>query len=176
MELNLHANATTTPKTRAYIQQSPASIAHLAEELGVCETTIRRWKKRATVEDRSHRPHRLSTSLTDLDQRLVIELRKSLQLSLDDIVEVMKRCVSEKLSRSAIHRCLQRHGISKLAKPEKAKPGTFDTDQPLGFIHIDLKHLTRLEGQRTFVFEIEMETPVEDQINRRDEPGVVQSN
>jgi hypothetical protein len=39
MELNLHANATTTPKVRAYIQRSSARVAELAAELGVSETT-----------------------------------------------------------------------------------------------------------------------------------------
>ena len=33
MELNLHANATTTPKVRAYIQRSKSSVAELASEL-----------------------------------------------------------------------------------------------------------------------------------------------
>ena len=41
MQLKLHANATTTPKTRAYIQRSPAPVAALAAELGVGETTLR---------------------------------------------------------------------------------------------------------------------------------------
>ena len=54
MELNLHANATTTPKVRAYIQRSKKSVAELAAELGVSETTIRRWRGRTTVSDRSH--------------------------------------------------------------------------------------------------------------------------
>jgi transposase-like protein len=53
MQLTLHANATTTPKTRAYIQASERSVAELAEELGVNETTIRRWRKRDSVADRS---------------------------------------------------------------------------------------------------------------------------
>jgi transposase-like protein len=44
MELNLHANATTTPKVRAYIQRSKRKIAELASELGVSQTTIRRWR------------------------------------------------------------------------------------------------------------------------------------
>ena len=54
MELNLHANAATTPKTRAYIQRKKKPVAELAAELGVSETTIRRWRGRRTVADRSH--------------------------------------------------------------------------------------------------------------------------
>jgi hypothetical protein len=38
MELNLHANAATTPKTRAYIQRSKRSVAELAAELGVSDS------------------------------------------------------------------------------------------------------------------------------------------
>ena len=64
MQVNLHANATTTPKTRAYIQASPASAAELAEELGVSEATIRRWRGRKDVMDRSHCRHRLGYSTT----------------------------------------------------------------------------------------------------------------
>ncbi len=152
MELNLHANATTTPKIRAYIQQSTKSVAKLAKELGKSETTIRRWKGRDSVKDRSHRPHKLSTTLSDLEERLIVELRSSLWLSLDDLTEVMKRCVNETLSRSAIHRCLQRHGISKKPKAAKEKSGTFETDQPLGFIHLDLKYLRPLHRQKAYVF------------------------
>ena len=127
MELSLHANAATTPKTRAYIQRSKGSVAELAAELGVSETTIRRWRGRSTVADRPHTPKTLQTSLSAIEERLVCELRTSLQLPLDDIVEVMRRCVNAELSRSAIHRCLQRHGISARPKPDKPKPGIFET-------------------------------------------------
>lgn len=152
MDVKLHANATTTPKVRAYIQASSASVAELAGELGVHETTIRRWRSRTTVTDRSHRPHRLATSLSEVEERLVCELRTSLGLSLDDIVEVMHRCVNPKLSRSAIHRTLKRHAISKSPPPQAAKPGRFETDRPLGFIHLDVKHLKRLARKPAYVF------------------------
>jgi transposase InsO family protein len=151
MELRLHANATTTPKTRAYIQQSSASVCELAKELGVNETTIRRWKARKTVEDRSHRPKRLATNLTPVEEELIVELRCKLALPLDDLVEVMQRCVNDKLSRSAIHRCLQRHGISRAERPAPAKPGRFDPE-PFGFVHIDLKHLPALRKSKAYVF------------------------
>ena len=103
MELKLHANATTTPKTRAYIQASSASVAELAAELGVSEATVRRWKKRSSVEDRSHTPHKLLISLSPLEEGLLGELRRRLWLSLDDLTEVMQRCVNPELSRSSIH-------------------------------------------------------------------------
>jgi len=151
MELNLHANAATTPKTRAYIQRSKRSVAELAAELGVSETTIRRWRGRSTVADRPHTPKTLQISLSALEERLVCELRTSLQLPLDDIVEVMQRCVNAGLSRSAIHRCLQRHGISARPKPDKPKTGIFET-AGIGFIHIDLKHLPDLQRHKSYVF------------------------
>ncbi len=151
MELNLHANATTTPKTRAYIQRSKKTVAELAAELGVNETTIRRWRGRTTVQDHSHRPKTLTTSLSAIEETLISELRTTLQLPLDDIVEVMRRCINAALSRSAIHRCLVRHGISRRPKPDKPKVGVFQPTT-VGFIHIDLKHLPALERRKSYAF------------------------
>ena len=68
MELNLHANATTTPKERGYIQRSKKPVAELAVELGVSETTIRRWRDRTTVADRSHTPKTLTSSLSAMEE------------------------------------------------------------------------------------------------------------
>ena len=151
MRLNLHANATTTPKTRAYIQASAASEGELAAELGVSRKTVRRWRGRSTTQDRTSRPRTLAISLSPLEEELVRELRTRLDLPLDDIVEVMKRCLNPKLSRSAIHRCLQRHGISRRPKPDKPASGRFE-DAPIGFIHIDLKHLPALQKRKSYAF------------------------
>jgi len=127
-------------------------VAELALELGVSETTIRRWKRRTTVADRSHTPNKLAISLTQLEERLVVELRTALQIPLDDIVEVMRRCVNPKLSRSAIHRCLKRHGVSARATPTKEKPAAFEVVEPCGFIHLDVKYLPPLNRQRAYAF------------------------
>src|SRR5213075_2841242 len=142
---------TTTPKTRSYIQHSKKAVAELVDELGVSETTIRRWRGRTTVGDRSHRPKRLTTNLSAMEETLVCELRTALQLPLDDIVEVMRRCVNGKLSRSAIHRCLQRHGISQRKKPDRPTIGIFE-QATVGFIHFDLKHLPALERRKSYAF------------------------
>ena len=151
MELNLHANATTTPKVRAYIQRSKRPVAELADELGVSETTIRRWRARNTVGDRSHTPKTLTVSLSPMEEALVCELRTRLQLPLDDITEVMRRCLNAKLSRSAIHRCLVRHGLNRQPKPDKPPVGVFE-QASVGFIHIDLKHLPALERRKSYAF------------------------
>jgi transposase InsO family protein len=152
MRLKLHANATTTPRTRAYIQQSRASCADLAAELGVSEVTVRRWKARSTAEDRSSRPHRIDTSLSPMEEQLCVELRTHLGLSLDDIVEVITRCLNPKLSRSAIHRCLQRHGVSARPKAEAQPKVVFEVETPAGFVHIDIKHLPRLAKKRAYAY------------------------
>lgn len=154
MHVTLHPNARTTPKTRALIQSSALSIAKLADLHGVSQTTVRRWKGRSDVNDRSHRRHNLGQSTTPTEEALIAELRREVGLSLDDILEVMHRCVNSELSRSAIHRCLRRLGLATRAKrTSDAKPsrGRFP-DAPCGFIHIDLKHLTRLQGRPAYVF------------------------
>jgi transposase-like protein len=151
MELNLHANATTTPKVRAYIQCSKKPVAELANELGVSETTIYRWRGRTTVTDRSHTPKQLTTKLSPLEEALICELRTRLQLPLDDITEVMRRCVNPEISRSATHRCLKRHGLSKRPMPGKPPVGIFE-QATVGFIHVDLKHLPALERRRSYAF------------------------
>ena len=151
MELSLHANATTTPKVRGYIQRSRRPVAELAAELGVSETTIRRWRDRTTVGDRSHTPKRLTVSLSPMEEALVCELRMRLQLPLDDITEVMHRCLNPKLSRSAIHRCLKRHVLNQRPKPDKPPVGVFE-QASVGFIHIDIKHLPALERRKSYAF------------------------
>jgi transposase len=151
MRVELHANATTTPRTRAYIQRSSASVAALATELGVSEKTVRRWRGRSEVSDRSHRRHRLGQSTSPEQEALICGLRADVGLGLDDLVEVMQRCVDASLSRSAIYRCLKRYGISGRVDLPAAAPGRFEP-QPFGFVHIDLKHLTRLRQAKSYVF------------------------
>jgi transposase InsO family protein len=152
MQLGLHANATTTPRTRAYIQKSRASHAALARELGIHPRTVARWKTRQDVADRSTRPHRLATTISEWEEALIVELRRGLALPLDDILEAMRRCLNPKLSRSGIHRCLQRHGLSARLTPDKAPAVTFQTDAPAGFIHVDVKYLPPLGRRRSYAY------------------------
>ena len=151
MLVKLHANAVTTPRIRACIQSSDAGIAELARTFRISESTVRRWRGRHDTADRSSRPHRLASSLSPEEEAIAVELRTRLALSLDDALEVMHRCLRPDISRSALHRCLRRHGLNSRPHPETPKPAPF-APEPFGFIHADLKHLTRLERRPAFVF------------------------
>ena len=152
MEIRLHANATTTPKQRAYLQASTRPTAELAAEIGVSETTVRRWRGRDAVQDRPHTPHRLATTLTPMQEFVVVELRKLLLLPLDDLLVVAREFVCPALSRSALDRCLRRHGVARLADllPEAEGnpplPKTFKDYEP-GFVHVDVKYLPRMPDE-----------------------------
>lgn len=158
MNIKLHANATTTPKIRQYIQQSDRSVAELAKELGISETTVRRWKCRETTVDRSHTPHRLPTPLTATQEWLIVELRKTLLLPLDDLLCIAREFIFPALSRSALDRCLRRHGVANLKTllPQTEPPTTvkeFKAYEP-GFVHIDIKYLPQMpdESKRRYLF------------------------
>ena len=159
MNLRLHANATTTPKIRAYIQASQASDRALARELGISVDTVRRWRKRDTVHDASHTPHRLPTTLSPLEEIIVVELRRTLLLSLDDLLVVTREMINPAASRSGLARCLDRHGVGKVSdlipqvegEPKPVK--TFKDYEP-GFVHIDIKYLPQMpdEDARRYLF------------------------
>lgn len=155
----IHPQARTTPRTRREIQASTESTTAISERYNVTLATVRKWKEREDVEDRSHRPHKLHTTLTEAQEWIVVELRKMLLLSLDDLVVITREFINPAVSRSGLDRCLRRHGVSNLQSllPESdektAKKKTFKDYKP-GFIHIDIKYLPRMpdESERRYLF------------------------
>ena len=159
MNITLHKRARTTPAVRLEIQQSVLSERRLAEKYGISRDTVRKWKQRDTVEDFSHRPHDLHATLTASEEAIVAELRKTLLLPLDDLLVVVREFIRPDMSRSALDRCLRRHGISDLKRlipkeeNEKTPPKTFRDYEP-GFVHVDIKYLPRMpdETYRKYLF------------------------
>lgn len=153
MLTRLHANATTTPKVRAEIQASSEPVAVLARRYSVSETTIRRWRSRTGTEDRSHVRHNLGQATTPVEEAIIVELRTLAGLSLDDITEVMRRCVNPRLARGPVWTALRRAGLSGRQR-RAAAPGPGPAEQPgrsrpfeavpFGYVHVDLRHLAKL--------------------------------
>jgi transposase InsO family protein len=155
----VHPCARTTPRTRAEINASPVGVKALAELYNITPATARKWKSREDAQDRSHRPHTLNTTLTPAQELLVVELRRTALLPLDDLLVITREFINAQVSRSGLDRCLRRHGVSDLRvllpKPEGQTPPvkTFKDYEP-GFVHIDIKYLPQMpdETHRRYLF------------------------
>ena len=90
MLVRLHSEATTTPKIRAEIQASNEAAWVLADRHGISEQTVYKWRHRDSVEDKSHTPHRLQTTLTPAQEAVAVSLRQTLLLPLDDLLAVVR--------------------------------------------------------------------------------------
>lgn len=121
MLIALHKNARTTPAVRAEIAASSESASVLAQRFGITEQTVYKWKKRDVFGDRSHTAHRLQTVLTPAQEAIVVHLRRTLLLPLDDLLAVTREFLSPDVSRSGLDRCLRRHGAGNLnaLKPQE---------------------------------------------------------
>ncbi|WP_435929641.1 helix-turn-helix domain-containing protein [Dryocola sp. BD613] len=121
MEIKLHSNATTTPRTRKYIQDSNKTDAELAEELNISVDTVRRWRKRDDCYDKSHRPNTIHRALSREQEAILVFLRLRLALSLDELLEAARLLVQQGISRASISRMLQNWQVSRIGKPDLAQ-------------------------------------------------------
>jgi transposase len=152
MASGLHGSARTTPRVRAELQASKEATRALAARYGLNEKTVAKWRKRATTADQPMGPNRpRSTVLSEVEEAIVVEFRHRTLLPLDDVLGCLRESIP-KLSRSALHRCLVRHGISRLPKDEEntSKRKRF-AETKIGYVHIDLCELRSAEG-KTFLF------------------------
>ena len=143
-----HGSATTTHAVRAAIQRSQASLATLSRELGINPKTVAKWRKRQTVEDLKTGPKEpRSTVLAEAEEAMIVAFRRHTLLSLDDCLYALQPTIPH-LTRSALHRCLQRHGISRLPDVEgdKQKRQRFKR-YPIGYFHIDIAEVQTAEGK-----------------------------
>jgi transposase InsO family protein len=152
MAASLHGSARTTPRVRAELQASQEATRALAARYGLNPKTVAKWRKRTTTADAPMGPRRArSTTLTEAEEAIVVEFRRRTLLPLDDVLGCLREAIPA-LSRSALHRCLKRHGISRLPQdPEKAsKRGRF-AETRIGYVHIDVCELRLSEG-KLFMF------------------------
>ena len=109
MQIKRHCQATTIPKVRAAMQVSDEPAWILAERYGTTEQTVRKWRKRDGVTDRSCTPYRLPTTLTPAQEVVDVARRRTLLVSLDDFLEMVRKFLNPNVLRSALDRCLRKH-------------------------------------------------------------------
>src|SRR5213592_2062907 len=144
----LHGSATTTEAIRRAIQHSKESLRALSRRYGVNQKTVRKWKARSSVVDRRTGPKELrSTVLSIEEEAVIVGFRRHTLLPLDDCLYALQPTIPH-LTRSSLHRCLQRHGISRLPDVEgEASPKTKFKSYPIGFFHIDIAEVRTAEGK-----------------------------
>ena len=144
----LHGCATTTEAVRRAIQHSQESLRALAKRYGINPKTVAKWKNRGSVSDRPTGPKEAkSTVLSIEDEAIVVAFRRHTLLPLDDCLYALQATIPH-LTRSSLHRCLQRHGISRLPevdgdKPDRRKFKTY----AIGYFHIDIAEMRTAEGK-----------------------------
>jgi hypothetical protein len=120
----LHGCATTTEAVRRAIQNSQESLRGLAKRYGINQKTVAKWKLRETVVDLPTGPREAkSTVLSIEEEAVIVAFRRHTLLPLDDCLYALQPTIPH-LTRSSLHRCLQRHGISRLPEVEGSKPST----------------------------------------------------
>ncbi|PRY77994.1 integrase-like protein [Marivita geojedonensis] len=78
---------------------------------------------------------------------MVVALRRHTLLPLDDCLYALQPTIPH-LTRSSLHRCLQRHDISRLPDMDGDKPKRQKFKRyPIGFFHIDIAEVRTEEGK-----------------------------
>src|SRR5271170_17937 len=144
----LHGSATTTEAIRRTIQHSQASLRVLARRYGINPKTVAKWKKRSSVADLPTGPREpKSTVLSIEEEAIVVAFRRHTLLPLDDCLYALQATIPH-LTRSSLHRCLQRHDISRLPEVEGDKPARKKfKPYPIGYFHIDIAEVQTAEGK-----------------------------
>ena len=144
----LHGSARTTAVVRRAIQRSEESLRGLASRHGVNQKTIIKWRKRTSTADLPTGPKDpRSSSLTIEEEAVVVAFRRHTLLPLDDCLYALQATIPH-LTRSSLHRCLQRHGISRLPEVDGDKPTKRRfKPYPIGYFHLDIAEVRTAEGK-----------------------------
>lgn len=143
----LHSRATTTQATRRAIQNSQESLKTLAKRYNINPKTVAKWRKRTSVADMPMGPkERRSTVLSREEEAVIVAFRQQTLLPLDDCLYALQETIPH-LSRSSLHRCLERAGISQLPKESNPRMKKAFKKHPPGYFHIDIAEVRTEEGK-----------------------------
>src|ERR1700687_3488478 len=144
----LHGCATTTEAVRRAIQNSQESLRALANRYGINQKTVRKWRNRSSATDLPTGPKKpRSTVLSVEEEAVVVAFRRHTLLSLDDCLYALQATIPH-LTRSSLHRYLQRYGISRLPQVEgEASAKRKFKAYPIGYFHIDIAEVRTAQGK-----------------------------
>lgn len=95
---------------------------------GINAKTVLKWRKRQSVQNLPMAlQERRSTILSPMEEAAILALHMQTRLPLDDAYIALKDVIPH-LTRPSLHRCLQRHGISR-SQTQREADG-YDDNKP----------------------------------------------
>lgn len=151
MQQTYHSNARTNIHIRRHIQTERAlSNQEVACRYSISAATVSKWRNRDFTTDAPCTPKTIDYALNELEIALVVSLRSSSWLPLDEIFELV---LAQKpgLSRSSVYRCLARHQLNRVPAGEREKAKTFKAYAP-GYLHVDVTYMPKFNKVGSYLF------------------------
>ena len=115
--------------------------------------TALRWKRAVALEDKSSRPHRLRTDLTQAEIEKILFERKQFKKTIEDIFFTLEGEIPN-FYPMKIYRVLKRYELGRLLEElaeEERKIKKFRR-YGIGYLHIDLLYAPKINGQRSYIY------------------------
>ena len=142
MKQSYHSNAVSNLSIRQLIQKDNLSTnKELSNRFGTSTQTISKWRYREFQTDASSAPVKIEYALSELDRTLIVSLRMSSWLPLDEVHEALLRHNS-RISRASVYRCFVKNNINRVPEVEKEKAKEFKAYEP-GYLHIDVTYMPK---------------------------------
>ncbi len=146
-----HSNAKTNISIRKQIQSNSfLTNTELASQFAIAKQTISKWRNRDFVSDVSSIPKNIHYALNEVETTLIISLRKSTWLPIDEIFEILA-VENKSISRSSVYRCLLRNNINIVPIAEKEKAKKFKAYEP-GYLHFDVTYMPKFNKVGSYLY------------------------
>ena len=148
----LPGSARTTQAIRRALQRSQESVQSLAQRQGIHPKTVAKWRQRTTTPHAARGPKPASTGRSPEEEAAAGAFRQHTHLPLDDGLYALQATIP-RLTRSALHRLLQRHGIRRLPLTEEGQSRAkkkFNA-YPIGSLPVDVAQVQTQQG-RVYLF------------------------
>jgi transposase InsO family protein len=149
----LHQNAKTNYAIRLAIKQSHEPILVLAARYHLSWQTVKKWRERDSLEDKSSRPHRLRTDLTTEQIERILFERKQFKKTVEDIFFTLEDEIPN-LYPMKVYRVLARYGLSRLPdefRMAERKIRKFHR-YGIGYLHLDLLYAPKINSERRYIY------------------------
>ena len=146
-----HTNAVTNIHIRSSIHTSNLSLEDLSLQYTISKNCVSKWRSRSFTSDASSCPKNITYALNDLQKALILSIRSSSWLALDEIHEMVNTDPLVPISRSSIYRTLVKHKLNAIPLEKKELAKKFKEYDP-GYLHIDVTYLPKFDGVKYYLY------------------------